>query len=62
MGVNIEDCSKGDLVVMWCFGWRAWDNEVLKVVDNSGLLIELESKGGNTRTFCRGAQCKVVSF
>jgi hypothetical protein len=29
---ELKDCNIGDKVILWCIGWRAWDDVVVEVV------------------------------
>ncbi len=58
---TLAECKKGDLVIMWCIGWHAWDNEVVKVKDVWGL-VEIEYKSGRTASMSPDVRVKVVSF
>ena len=58
---KLEDCKIGDLVRIWCIGWNAWDNEVVKIVDNGvSSLIKVQYGSGRTGEFVPSAECMAV--
>lgn len=62
MSEKLKDCKTGDLVRIWCIGTLSWDEEVVKIIDNSSSFIKVQYKNGMTAEFVPSTECKVVSF
>jgi len=59
--MTLEDCKVGDYVRLWCIGWRCWDSEVVKIIDNFSL-IRVQYKSGREADFTKSTECERINF
>ena len=59
--MTLKDCKVGDFVIVWCIGWRAWDNEVLKIIEK-GFYVTLENRSGVRQELIDSCVCKPASW
>jgi len=58
---KLEECQVGDYVRLWCIGWNAFDNEVVKII-SIGILVEVQYKSGAKGNFSYSTECEVINF
>lgn len=49
--MKLKDFKEGDVVVLWCEGWGAWDDEYTLIIDvpDVGSTVKVESPKGSGR-------------
>jgi hypothetical protein len=59
---ELKDCNIGDKVILWCIGWRAWDDVVVEVVSiELPFRVNVKYSWGKICAFVPSTECKVVS-
>ena len=61
MITTLEKCKEGDFVTLWCIGFNAWDNDLVKIV-SKGILVTVQYRSGKKAEFINSTKCKTSTF
>lgn len=54
---TLDKCEEGEYVTLWCIGTMRWDDDTVKIKENS-VLVEVEYRDGSTGRFSSSTECK----
>ena len=58
---TLSECKVGDVVRLYCIGWRCFDNELSTVVENdSKFYVKVKSASGHIHEFVPDTECIVL--